>query len=78
MGTIVRYRDVKIIIRTRDHAPPHVHALRGDAKAKIEIVGQKIHYSLGFSRNDLRRLIEFIARNEELLLEAWNEIYQEE
>lgn len=77
MGTVVIFRDVKIIIRTNDHYPPHVHILRGDAKAKIEILSRKICASRGFSRNDLRRIVEFLAQNEELLMEAWNEIHEE-
>lgn len=78
MGTIFRYRDVKIIIRTRDHAPPHVHVIRGDAEAKIKITSREVLYSVGFSRNDLRRIADFLASQEELLMEAWNEIHQED
>lgn len=78
MGTVFRYRDVKIIIRTKDHDPPHVHVIRGDAEAVIEIISREILHSRGFTRNDIKRITEFLTRQEEALMEAWNAIHEEE
>ena len=78
MGTIIRCRDVGIMIRIKDHEPPHVHAIRGDGEAKIEIITREVVFLVGFSKNDLKRIQAFIARNEALLMEAWNEIHEEE
>jgi len=34
--------------------------------------------SVEFSKKDLARIIEFIGEQEELLLEAWNEIHKKD
>ena len=78
MGTVFRYRDVRIIIRTNDHSPPHVHVIRGDAEAKIYILSREIHFSHGFTKNDLRRITHFLAEQQETLMEAWDAIHKEE
>lgn len=78
MGTIFQFRHIKFVIRTRDHKPPHVHILRGDCEAKIEIKTCKVIRNNGFSSNDLKRIINFIADREDLFMEAWNEIHQSE
>jgi hypothetical protein len=78
MGTIFRYRDVRIVIRTKDHNPPHVHVVRGDAEAKIEILSQKVVLSSGFTRNDLKRIATFLAEQKDKLFEAWEAIHNEE
>ena len=78
MGTIVVFRNVRIIVRTNDHAPPHIHAIRGDAEAKIEIESLEVCASKGFSKRDLQRIIEFMTTQEELLMEAWYAIHEKE
>ncbi len=78
MGTIFIFRSAQFVIRTKDHSPPHVHVIRGDCEAKLEIEGGKIILSEGFSRSDLRRIVEVVLERSVLLLEAWNEIHKEE
>jgi uncharacterized protein (DUF885 family) len=78
MGTIFQFRNTRIVIRTRDHNPPHVHVFHGDCSAKIEIETQIVVESIGFSRSDMRRIVAFLKEREDLLLEAWNEIHKEE
>ena len=74
MGTIAVFRNVKIKINSGDHDPPHVHVWRGDAKAKIEIQNRNVISHRGFSRNDMKRILEFIAEQADLLMEEWYEI----
>jgi hypothetical protein len=78
MGTIVTFRNVKIMIYTHDHDPPHVHVQRGAACAKIEIATQTVLEFQDFSKNDLRRITEFIASQQDLLSEAWDEIHKKD
>jgi uncharacterized protein (DUF885 family) len=78
MGTIFHFRHIKFVVRTRDHAPPHVHVLRGDCEAKIEIQSRKVIRNIGYSSTDLKRIIKFITEREDQFMEAWNEIHQTE
>lgn len=77
VGTVIRYRSIRIMIRTNDHPPPHVHAIGGDAQAKIEIEGAVVVESVGFSRRDIERLRAEILKESEFLLEKWREIHEE-
>jgi hypothetical protein len=76
MGTVVVFRNIRIKINTNDRLPPHVHVIRGGSKAKIEITTRKVCSSKGFTRSDLSRILSFLENNEDLFLEAWNEIHQ--
>ncbi len=42
------------------------------------IVSREIHYSKGFSKRDLERIVDFLASQEELILEAWNAIHEKD
>ena len=72
------FRSIKFVIRTRDHLPPHVHVIRGAAEVKIEILTRRVIRSRGFGPSDLKRISEFVASREQLLMEAWNEIHKKE
>ena len=78
MGTVFIFRSVKFVIRTNDHNPPHVHIIRGDCEAKIEIKGRRIIRSMGYSSNDIKRIVKFMEEREDLLLEAWYEIHKKD
>ena len=77
MGNVFLFRSARFMIRTKDHRPPHVHVIRGDCEAKLEIENGEIIWSEGFSRNDLRRITEVVVARKVLLLEAWDEIHKE-
>jgi hypothetical protein len=76
MGTILLYHNVRISILSNDHTPPHVHVYRGAAEAKVDIQTRRIHYFLEFTRSDMRKILDFIESREEILMEAWHEIHQ--
>jgi hypothetical protein len=75
MATVLRYRNVDIMIRSRDHAPPHVHARTHGAEAKIYLDGT-VEWSKGFTKKDLKRMCAEIVSRKELLMEKWNEIHK--
>lgn len=76
MPTIIILGPVKIKIYPHDHRPPHVHAIGPDCEAKFELDGFDCIFSRGFSGKDIKRLQEYLQKNQEILWEAWNE-YQE-
>ncbi|MCM2282019.1 MAG: DUF4160 domain-containing protein [Bdellovibrionaceae bacterium] len=65
---------IRIEIKTRDHAPAHVHVVGPDAYAKIEIETLNIIESYGFSASDLNLLLKAILERQIKLMEKWNEI----
>ena len=66
------------MINTRDHGYPHVHAIGPAAEAKIRIDTFEILESIGFKAATLKEIVELIKHNQEILLEAWNEIKEVE
>jgi hypothetical protein len=78
MPTILEKDGFRIIIRTRDHNPPHVHIYKADGQIKIalgsetepiEIVDSWMH------RSDARKAVAIVEENRMHLLAKWREIY---
>jgi len=83
MPTILRILGTLWIIHTRDHGFPHVTIYKGtprqfEARAKIRLDVIEVIESKGFSEAFLRKIIATTVVYQPLLLEAWNEIHQEE
>lgn len=74
--TIVRTRNLRIVIYPKDHNPPHVHVLGPDAEAKFLLETMECVSSRGFSKKALAEIEYFLIQKKNILLEAWNE-YQE-
>jgi hypothetical protein len=75
MGTVARFRNVRIEIRTRDHWPPHVHAVGGGAEVKIEIKTGRVVASCGFTEHFTKLIQAFVIERQAYLMEKWNEIH---
>lgn len=68
----------KIIIPVNDHEPKHVHLFKGtDDFAKIEIETLRV-VRLYLKKNELKQAIEIIKKNQEYLIQKWNEIIKGE
>ena len=79
MPTILRFGGLRVVIYTNDHPPPHVHAIRAGAEARIALGGEGERPSLitneGLSRRELEKSLAEIDRNRALLLQRWREIH---
>lgn len=75
MPTVFSFKNIKFIIYTRDHNPPHVHAKSPKGEAKINIETLDCFYLRGFSERDLGVIIGFLESKKEILMEKWNEIH---
>jgi hypothetical protein len=69
---------VKIMIRTADHMPPHVHLAKAECHAKIAIETLEILESDGFSERDIKRIVAELEKRQIKLLEKWNEIQKDQ
>ena len=78
MGTIAKFRNIRIVVYSKDHAPPHIHAIAPDAEAVFNLNDLTLIRSNGFSGRAIEVIREFITLRQIDLLEAWNEIHGEE
>lgn len=66
------------MIYTNDHAPPHVHVVRGGGEAKIDLssITPRLDWVRGeITGPELRRLLAEAALQREFLFDAWLRIH---
>lgn len=72
----------RLVIRTNDHEPPHVHATRGTGKssshAKIELDSLEISQVKNCSCKQLRLLVAAIIQHRDELSAEWERIHGKE
>lgn len=78
MPTIFEFFAFKIMIRTRDHKPPHVHCISADGEVLISIEGQTVVRNHGVHTSDVKRLCEFVRRYEDVLMNEWRHYHEED
>jgi hypothetical protein len=79
MGTMLLIKNLLFIIHTRDHGHPHVTVYFGTpkswecrAKVRLDVVSE-LEVD-GFSKRDMKFILEMTERNQKEWLEEWNEI----
>lgn len=79
MATILRVRDLRVVIYSNDHRPPHCHVIGLGGAAKVALgegpVRPWVMISNGLSRRQLTQALEVVIEHQELLLERWSEIH---
>ena len=75
--TVAYFKSIRFMIRTKDHPPPHIHAVKDDHEAVIEILTGEVVRSRGFSERDLARIVKEVLANQDFLKEQWDEIHKE-
>lgn len=65
----------RVVIYTRDHPPAHVHVLSAGRAAKFDLSPVRLIDNEGYLSRELRKIERLIIDNQELLLDAWSEIY---
>jgi hypothetical protein len=55
--------------------PPHIHVIRGENVAKIWLVPVSVEYNRGYNQPELNRILGLTLRNQERLLEVWNDYF---
>ncbi|MEA3388172.1 DUF4160 domain-containing protein [Sphingobium sp. CCH11-B1] len=78
MPTVLREGNLRIVIYTDDHPPPHVHVF-GDGETKISLSGPQDRVEVvrivGADRRESRRALEIVREKRDYLLEKWNGIH---
>jgi Ser/Thr protein kinase RdoA (MazF antagonist) len=62
---------LRIELRSREHNPPHVHAIAKGAEAVIDLTTLEIDHCDGFNKATLKQILIWITENKAILLEAW-------
>lgn len=75
MVTVHKAHGCRYVIFTNDHDPPHVHVFGPGAEAKVSLDPMILEWTAGFKKGDLRRILNEVQDQRELLLEKWNEIH---
>lgn len=72
MPTLLLEQGFKFFFYANDHAPAHVHVLKGDAWAKIEIESLFV-VSSTLKAQELKTCLAIVAKHQTEFLEKWNE-----
>ena len=76
MVTVLRDSGFRIVIFANDHKPAHVHAVKDNGQAKINIAaGVDLVSAYGLEKTEVRKAVAIVEQNRELLLERWSEIH---
>jgi hypothetical protein len=78
--TVLTIRNIRVVIYTNDHPPPHVHAVRGrDARARFELNAPdgpvRLMDNTGFSLAEVREIGTAVAENLTAIHAKWSEIH---
>ena len=76
MPTVLEYFGLKFKINVNDHNPPHVHVEGRGCSLRIDLSKLKVMGINGFSRHDLRKILEVVEFYQKELLEAWYEYHK--
>jgi hypothetical protein len=56
--------------------PPHVHVDKGDGTAKLWLQPVRLAWAEGLKVSELRQIIRIAERQQEILLNKWNEFFE--
>lgn len=78
MPTVLREDNLRVVIYTDDHAPPHVHVF-GDGETKISLKGRngeaEVIRVVGADLRESRRALKIVREKRDYLLERWSSIH---
>lgn len=76
MPTIFEIFGLRFFFFAEDHAPIHVHVVKGDDDAKIAIEPRiKLVYNHGLKAGDLKRALKLADMYKEDIIETWKKYH---
>lgn len=79
MPTILRTGPYRFFFYAGDGGePPHVHVERDDKQAKLWLHPVRLANSKGFGGPELRTIESLVDKNQDRLIEGWNEYFRGE
>ncbi|GAB4581026.1 MAG: hypothetical protein Fur0022_37710 [Anaerolineales bacterium] len=55
--------------------PPHIHAVKGNKKAKIWLNDMSLAFNRGFNQSETGDILKIAESRRQLFLEAWNAFF---
>jgi len=77
MPTLLQERGYRVVMYYNDHTPAHVHVKKAGNEALVQLDPIVIMDNYGYNRGELNTIIEIIADNQQMLIDAWNSYYGE-
>lgn len=74
MPTVWRDGNLRFVIYTDDHPPPHVHVF-GGGETKIALAEPAVVRVVGADWRESRRALTIVREKRDYLIERWNEIH---
>lgn len=78
MPTIFEIFGLRFFFFSDDHNPIHVHVIKGDDDAKIEIEPEiKLVYNRGLKAQDVKRALNLAKMYKDEIVKVWKEYHDE-
>lgn len=78
MPTVLEIFGLRFFFFSEDHAPIHVHVVKGDDDAKIEIVPKvSLVYNHGLKAQDVKRALKLAEMYKEEIIAVWHQYHDE-
>jgi hypothetical protein len=73
--TLLLQDGFKFFFYANEHLPKHIHVVKGDDYATIDLVSLAVRES-HMNRTDLKTALEIVAANRELFERKWDEFFK--
>ena len=74
MPTLLRKDGFKFFFYANEHLPKHMHIVKGDNFAKINLENFEITKNY-FNHNELKNALKILEENQQFFIEKWNEYF---
>jgi Domain of unknown function (DUF4160) len=78
LPTVLREGNLRVVIYTDDHPPPHVHVY-GEGETKIALMGRsgetEVIRIVGADLREGRHALQIVRKKREYLMKRWNDIH---
>ena len=78
MPEVFRFYGFSFFFYSKEHEPLHIHVEGKDGCAKFDLVEDQFVMveKMNIKANDLKRIKEVIADNEDIIIHRWNEYFK--
>ncbi len=75
MPTVARQNGFRVVMYPDDHEPIHVHVKKADGEIKVNALTLELILVKGkVSDRDIRKAVEIVAENQQLINQKWGEL----